>query len=51
MKKLVLRAVSLLVIVALLFSATPYLVKACMPEYNEAVGNGTDDQKIKGLYL
>ncbi len=51
MKKLLLRALCLLVIVALLFSATPFVIKSAMPEYNEALGNTSDDQKIQGLYL
>lgn len=51
MKKLVLRISCAVLIVALLFAALPYAVKITVPEYNDAVGNGSDDQKIKGLYL
>ncbi|MEE1279535.1 MAG: D-alanyl-lipoteichoic acid biosynthesis protein DltD [Oscillospiraceae bacterium] len=51
MKKFLLRALCLLVISALLFSALPFAIKSAMPEYNEALGNTSDDQKIQGLYL
>ncbi len=51
MKKFLLRALCLLVIIALLFSAVPFAIKSAMPEYNDLVGNISDDQKIQGLYL
>lgn len=51
MKKFLLRALCLLVIIALLFSALPFAIKSAMPEYKDSVGNTSDDQKIQGIYL
>ena len=51
MKKILLRAVCVVVILALLFGMTPYLITSLMPDYKDSVGNGSDDRKIQGLYL
>lgn len=51
MKKFLLRSSCFLIIAALLLFSMPYAIRASMPEYNEALGNGSDDQKIQGLYL
>ena len=51
MKKIILRALSLLLIVCLIFAATPFAIKATMPEYKNEIGSGTDDLKIQGLHL
>ncbi|MBQ8868604.1 MAG: D-alanyl-lipoteichoic acid biosynthesis protein DltD [Oscillospiraceae bacterium] len=51
MKKVLLRILCAVVIAALLVSATPFVIDAAMPSYNEALGNQSDDQKIQGLHL
>lgn len=51
MKKFLLRAVCIVVILVLLFGMMPYLTNSLMPEYKDSIGNGSDDQKIQGLYL
>ncbi len=51
MKKIILRALSLLLIVCLIFAATPFVIKATMPDYKEEIGSGTDDLKIQGIHL
>ncbi len=51
MKKLFLTASCLLLSLVLMFAAVPQVIKAGMPEYNDAIGNTSDDQKIQGLYL
>ena len=51
MKKVLLRILCAIVVVALIIAATPFAISASMPKYNEALGNRSDDQKIQGLYL
>lgn len=51
MKKIIFRAVGLLLIVCLIFAATPFIIKASVPEYKDEVGYSTDDLKIQGLHL
>lgn len=51
MKKFFQGMICALLAVVLLFTATPYALRACTPPYNSALGNRSDDQKIKGLYL
>lgn len=51
MKKILLRTFCAILILALLFGALPYALSMFAPEYRDALGNGSDDQKIQGLYL
>ena len=51
MKKIILRAVALLVVVCLIFAATPFAIRASIPEYKDEIGYSTDDLKIQGLHL
>lgn len=51
MKKILIRAAAILLIVAVIFAALPFAISAFAPEYKDALGNNSDDQKIQGLYL
>lgn len=51
MKKIVLSALSLVILVSLVFALIPSVIKANMPQYNDSIGNNSDDLKIQGLYL
>ena len=51
MKKIIIRALSAVLVVAVLFAALPHAISAFAPEYKDALGNTSDDQKIQGLYL
>ncbi len=51
MKKILLRTLCAILIIALLFAVLPGALSLAAPEYRDALGNGSDDQKIQGLYL
>lgn len=38
-------------LVSLIFVLIPSVIKANMPQYNDSIGNKSDDLKIQGLYL
>lgn len=51
MKKILLRVGCAFVILALIISFMPSFINEFMPEYKDALGNQSDDQKIQGMYL
>lgn len=51
MKKVLLRILCVVVVAALIIAAIVPVISSMMPNYNEALGNKSDDQKIQGLYL
>lgn len=51
MKKVLLRILCVVVIFAAVVALINPTISLFMPKYNEALGNGSDDQKIQGMYL
>ena len=51
MKKILVRIAAVVLVLALVFAALPSVLSWVAPEYKDALGNTSDDQKIQGLYL
>lgn len=51
MKKIIIRTLCVILTLCLVFAALPTLIRAFAPDYRDAVGDTSHDQKIQGLYL
>ncbi len=51
MKKLLFSALSVVLILTLVFAVIPFAIEKTMPQYKDSIGNNSDDLKIQGLYL